>query len=353
MGCTVTPGCFQLVAHLTIAGHRQAFGGHCWSCDVTAQALPAYAEFSYQLVVPPGQVGAYLMGINNKGKVVGGAFDEDSFHSFEYDMKKGVFTNLGADFDVIEINNPGVMVGSGGDDLSECAIRDKAGNLTAFYPPSWTENSFCQARGVNPDGKVSGFMVDEFDNFLGFIYDSEYDAYEEFLPSIQTIAHGINAQGQNVGSVFLFPDQAYDGSPPGRYAYLREVDGSVKYFAISQSFPDESRARGISENGLMSGFYLNPETFEYTGYVTNVPEGEGFEMITLTGDEVVHLRPCNPDLPPPPEGYVILVDVFLSQVRNDGVAVGQCNDYYVDLSAEPFPDFIWLGTYGLIATPVK
>jgi hypothetical protein len=242
------------------------------------------------------------------------------------------------------------MVGSGGDYLSECAIRDKGGNLSFFYPPSWTEFSYCAGRGVNPDGLVSGFVVDEIGWFTGFIYDSEYGTFEEFLPSWQTIAHGINAQGQNVGNVFLLPDEAYPGSPPGLYAYLREVDGSVKYFAIDQGMPGESRARGISENGLVSGYYGNPDTWAYTGYVTTLPEGEGFESIVLTDDEVVYLGPCTPDLSPPPEGYVILTDVFLADVRNDGVAVGQCADYYVNWDTF---DFIVLGNYGLIATPIK
>jgi hypothetical protein len=319
-------------------------------------SLPAYAEYTYQLVIPPAAENANLFGINNAGKTVGGAFNDDFdfLYGFEYDMKTGVYRNLGEDFDVIEINNPGVMVGT---DLSVlngvCTIRDKAGNLTAFYPDSWTENSFCQARGVNPDGKISGFLIDEDNIFTGFIYDPEYGTSEEFLVSFQTIANGINAQGQNVGSVFLFPDQAYDGSPPGLYAYLREPDGSVKYFAIGNSLPGESRARGISENGLISGFYANPETWEYTGYVTTLPDGDGFEYVWLTDDEILHLKPCGTDLPPLPEGYVLVTDVFIPQVRNDGVAVGQCTDYYVDWFAEPFPDWIWLGTYGLIATPVK
>jgi hypothetical protein len=312
---------------------------------------PASAEYSYELVIPPGAQYATLFGINNAGKVVGEVYDDfDFLYSFKYDMKKGVYTNLGEDFDAIGINNPGVMVGSGGDYLSECAIRDKGGNLSFFYPPSWTEFSFCAGRGVNPDGLISGFVVDESNVFTGFIYDSEYGTYEEFLSSPQTIAHGINAQGQNAGSVDLDPDEAYPGSPPGLYAYLREVDGSVKYFAIDQSMPGQSRARGISENGLISGFYINPDTEEFTGYVTTLPEGEGFESIVLTDDEVVYLRPCDPDLPPPPAGYVILTDVFIAGVRNDGVAVGQCVDYYVDWDTF---DFILLGNYGLIATPVK
>jgi hypothetical protein len=314
---------------------------------------PASAEYSYQLVIPPGAENSTLFGINNSGKAVGNALDADFnfLGSFEYDMKKGVYTSLGETFDSIGINNPGVMVGT---DFSNglCTIRDKDGTLTYFYPPSWTVNSFCTGRGVNPDGKISGFLIDEFDNFLGFIYDSEYGTYEEFLPSWQTIAHGINAQGQNVGSVALNPDDAYPGSPPGRYAYLREVDGFLKYFAITQSLLGESRARGISENGLVSGFYVDSVTWVFKGYVTTLPESEGFESIVLTDDEIVYLSPCDPDAPPPPPppGYVLLTDVFTSDVRNDGVVVGQCSDYYWNWDTF---DWIPVNNYGLIATPVK
>jgi hypothetical protein len=313
---------------------------------------PASAEYSYQLVIPPGAENANLFGINNAGKAVGNAFDADFnfLGSFEYAMKKGVYTSLGETFDAMEINNPGVMVGSGGDYLSECAIRDKGGNLSFFYPPSWTEFSFCAGRGVNPDGLISGFVVDESNVFTGFIYDSEYGTYEEFLSSPQTIAHGINAQGQNVGSVSLFPDEAYSGSPPGVYGYLRQPDGSVKYFEISQSYPGETTARGISENGLISGFYLSSDTWEYTGYVTTLSKGEGFENIVLTDDQVLHVRPCDPDTPPPPDGYVLLTDVFTSQVRNDGVVVGQCADYHYNWTTD---HWIAYPNYGLIATPIK
>ena len=315
-------------------------------------ALPAHAEYTYQLVIPPGAENATLFGINNAGKVVGNAFDADFnfLGSFEYDMKKGVYTSLGETFDSIGINNPGVMVGSGGDYLSECAIRDKGGNLSFFYPPSWTENSFCAGRGVNPNGKISGFVVDEFDWFTGFIYDPKTDTFEEFLPSWLTIAHGINAQGQNVGSVWLFPDDAYTGSPEGRYGYLREPDGFFRYFEISQSLPGETNIRGISENGLISGFYLDAAMWEYTGFATTIPEGHGFATISLTDDEVVHPRPCDPDLPPAPDGYVVLTDVFTSDIRNDGVVVGQCTDYHYNWTTG---DWIVYTNYGLIATPIK
>jgi len=48
----------------------------------------------------------------------------------------------------------------------------------------------------------------------------------------------------------------------------------------------------------MSGFFVNPDTWEFTGYATTLPEGEGFESIVLTDDESVHVRPSDPDLPP-------------------------------------------------------
>ena len=217
---------------------------------------PASAEYSYQMIVPPGSLGiTQLFGINEDGIVTGEGWD-GAFFSFTYDMESGEYTTS-YELSVLEISNSGVMVG---DVNGVCAIRDKKGNITTFVPPSWTVGSFCQARGVNSKGKVSGFLRDEpFDNWLGFIYDPKKDTYEEFLPSSQTFAVGINAQGQNVGSVTLDADEAYPGTSAGSYGYLRQKDGSVKYFAISESqgVPGWTRARGISENGLISGWYLD------------------------------------------------------------------------------------------------
>jgi hypothetical protein len=263
-------------------------------------------------------------------------------------MESGEYTAISDEFTVLEISNSGVMVGAVD---GVCVIRDKHGNFTPFFPPSWTADSFCQARGVNSNGKVSGFEIDEFgDWFVGFIYDSKKDTYEEFLPSIQTIAHAINGPGQNAGSVFLFADEAYLGSPEGVYAYLRQPGGSVKYFEISQSFPGETRARGISENELIAGFYLDADTFEFKSYVTTLSDGTEFENITLTDDQAVYQKPCNPNLPPPPgPGYELYTDMTASQVRNDGVVVGSCSDFQFNETTGDFIQFV----YGFIATPIE
>jgi len=312
---------------------------------------PAIAEYDFQVVNFPGSVFTNLFGINNAGKAVGNADDGVSGFSYMYDMKSGEYTTISDEIGVLEISNSGVIVG---DVDGVCAIRDKNGNITTFAPPTFSldpDNSFCQARGVNSNGKVSGFEVDAIGGFIGFIYDSKHGTYEEFLPSLQTIAHAINAQGQNVGSIILFEDEAYPGSPFGRYGYLRQTDGTFKYFAISQADPGQSTARGLSESGLITGFYLDTDTFEFKGYVTTLSSGTEFEEITLTDDQVVHRTPCDPNVPPPPSGYDLFTDVFTSQIRNDGVVVGSCSDYYFN---ETTGDFIFgINNFGFIATPIK
>jgi hypothetical protein len=310
-------------------------------------SLPASAQYSYQMIGPDEGLFPSAFGINNAGMVVGQDFDGANEFSFVYDMKRGDYTRIDGGFLVYDISNNGVMVGDVG---GVCAIRDKKGIVTEFYPPSFGPGSICVARGVNSNDKVSGFLIDDQGGWLGFIYDSRHGTYEEFLPSFQTIPQGINAQGQNVGSVFLFPDEAYEGSPFGIYAYLREADGAVKYFAINEAIPGSSRARGTSESGLIAGWYLDAVTFEFKSYVTTLSSGTEFEEIELTDDQRVHTSPCDPDLPPPPPGFEAFSDVYAQGIRNDGVVVGLCQDYWFNPTTGEFQG---LNSFGFIATPTK
>lgn len=317
------------------------------SAMLTIYSSPASAEYNFQVVIPPGALSAQTFGVNNAGKVTGVADDGVSQFSFVYDMKRGTYTTISVDFGALDISNSGVMVG----DIDDvCAIRDKKGNVTFFYPPSYTVDSACQARGVNSNGKVSGYEIDENGVWRGFVHDPRKGTFEEFLPSAQTFAHAINAEGQIAGSVFLDADEAYPGSAAGRYGYVRETDGSLKYFAISQSFPGQTRARGISESGLVAGFYIDAVAFEQKSYVTTLSKGTGFEEITLTDDEVVYRKPCDPNLPAAPgEGYDLYTDVTASQVRNDGVVVGSCVDSYFNGTTGDEVGY----AYGFIATPAR
>ena len=78
--------------------------------------------------------------------------------------------------------------------------------------------------------------------------------------------------------------------------------------------------------------------------------GTGFETITLTDDQVVHVSPCDPELATPEPGFVTLTDMFGARVRNDGVVVGSCTDYHINWTTG---DFIVFPSYGYIATPIK
>jgi len=300
--------------------------------------LPAYAEYNYQIVLPPDADNARIFGINNAGTAVGWFYTDVGFASFEYDIKKGEYTMLGDEFVAMAISDTGLMVGNPGDTPWKCAIRDKKGIITPLYPPSWNDAvSICDARGVNADGKVSGFVTDEFDVWWGFIFDPEYGTFEEFLPSAYTVGHGINAKGQSVGTV-------------EDYGYVRQADGTVKTFAIEQSLFGIANARGISANGLMSGWYIKPDTWAYIGFVIPLLKGEGFETISLGEDEILHMTHCDPDLEPAPSGYLVITDTVPTGIRNDGVIVGNCADWYV---SDDGNDWVQVSARGFIATPVK
>ena len=75
-----------------------------------------------------------------------------------------------------------------------------------------------------------------------------------------------------------------------------------------------------------------------------------FEEITLSDDQVVYQKPCDPNVPPSPgPGYELLTDFATAQIRNDGVVVGTCWDYYFN---ETMGDLIGYA-HSFIATPIK
>jgi uncharacterized membrane protein len=307
----------------------------------------ASAQYTVEAIVPPDALGAQAFGINNAGKVTGGARNEEGSFNFIYDIKKQTYTILDDGFAALDINNRGTVVGSVD---TECAIRDKKGNVTTFAPPSATAGSFCQARGINSRGDVTGFLVNEDGGWLGFVYNPKRGSFEEFLPSPQTFAQGINAQGEIVGSVFQDENEAFPGSTPGRYGYLRNKNGSVKVFDVALAFPGQTRARGLSDSGLVAGFYVDSSTFQTYSFVTRLTAGTEFETLTLSADEIIYQAPCNPDVPPPPgEGYELFSDFFVQHVRNDGVASGNCFDSYFNAETGDFVQY----SSGFIATPVK
>ena len=319
------------------------------SCAAFALAIllgyspTAQAEYSFQVIDPPGAQFSQTFGINNAGTVTGNANDGVDSFAFMYDIRTGTYTVLAGDFTPLDINNSGAMIGSVGGD---CAIRDKNGNVMVFSAP--TAGATCFGRGINSNGTVSGFDIDEDGIWSGFIHDPKKGTFTQFLPSRQTIAHAINGRGDVAGSVFLFADEAFPGSAQGRYGFVRDKNGSVKHLAISQAIAGTTRARGLSDAGVIAGFYVDSDTFEFKSYVATLSSGTEFETITLAEDQILHQKPCNPNLPPAPgPGYDLFTDVTASQIRNDGVVVGNCGDVYFNETTGDFVQY----SYGFVATP--
>ena len=153
-------------------------------------------------------------------------------------------------------NDAGVVVGTAQVDPFSSAtagfILDASG-YSFFEHPGFNQT---QPRAIGSTGLVTGFASNDGDPdmWVGFIYDPASHTFTDitFPDGFFVFAQGINANGEIVGSVnFFSANSAYQGSPPGRYGYLREPDGSITLFRVN-GLP--TAPRGINDAGLITGF---------------------------------------------------------------------------------------------------
>ena len=308
-------------------------------------AVGATGKYHFELFSAPSVDYTQAFGLNDAGIATGRVFGGAVDYGYVYDIEACTFTNTWPDFSPFDINNAGVIVGSTTSD-GMCAIRDAAGTLTIISPP-WEATS-CQARGVNDVGMVSGRSRDEAGLSRGFVYDTLSGTFQDFLPSSQTFAVGINDDGHIVGSVFLEADVVAPGAPAGRYAYLRRADGSIKYFAIDQAVPGTTRARGISDSGVVAGWFMIAAPLDIASYVAELSPGTAFEEVSIEPGNLLFRKPCNPNLPPSPSPeHELYTQIYAQRVRDDGLILGTCIDLYSDITGD-FVDY----SSGFVATPV-
>ena len=240
-------------------------------------------DYAWASIDYPGAAFTDAFGVNNVGQVVGFAFDEDGnvLASFSYDSIKARYATIAPvpgslETDVAGVNDSGVMVGELTFDgvTGSAFARSKKGAYTVFSHPDCTETL---ARDINDAGLVSGLGVDcQASATVGFIYDPARNAFTDFLPGPNTIAHGINNQGQVVGSVTLDAGVACSSCLSGRYGFLRAVSGALTYFQVN-GLP--TSARGISDSGRVTGYVSNFGDLQ--GFVTTL-QGLPYEAITLS-----------------------------------------------------------------------
>jgi hypothetical protein len=325
-------------------------------------SLPAQAGgYTYETVDPLANGLVQVFGLDQTGNITGNIDPGDGERiGFILDTKSGELTLVPEVRVLFDLNNGGLgsAAVTGADFESVCALRDRDGVITTFDPPLVQDGflTVCEARGRNASGVVSGWEGG-VNGWVGFIHDPQMGTFEEFLPTApneQTIVGQINARGELAGGVwYRSEDQVYPGSPEGRYGFRRNKNGSFKFFTINGSL--QTRARGISDNGLMTGFFLPGDLQK--GYVAEVPKGAGFDDISIPDDQVLDPGSCvpvttPPYLPGPGEEWTADNENFAAAIRNDGVVVGNCDGYWILRDSDGvIVDFEYLGSAGFIATP--
>ncbi len=295
-------------------------------------AAQAQGGYDYESFNYPGSTFDQVFGINNRGDVAGIGFVDPDGIPYVYDTKKGGFTNVTpvAGYDetaVLGISDKGVLVGSVTifdpnpllDEVSGLII-DKNGASTVFDHPDAV--LFTQARGVNNKGLVTGFRDDANDQFApenGFIYDPKTETFTDIVPSIFTLAHGINSRGDVVGSAvfdgnFGAPDPCGSTDPFVRRGWLRAEDGSVTYFSVNGG---ATSARGITDSGMIAGFVNDPGSGLIKGFVVEL-DGSQCQSFAIADADLLHF--------PGSSG------TFVGGIKNSGEVVGGYDDATTGLS---------------------
>ena len=242
---------------------RLAFAAAAFA-STTASAVYVFNTVNY-----PGSVMTDVRGLNGTGRIVGYA-SVDGVNNFSFSYAGGTFSLLPpAPVTSIAhgINDAGTIIGSTFEDpLPTRGFILSGGAYTYFMRPGWTHS---HGRAISASGLVTGSSEDAAGTvFSGFIYNPVTGAFTDIsIPgSGLTIAQGINNAGQVVGSAIL---------AGGAHAFLRQNDGTIVLFRIGGN---PTRARGISDTGLMTGFVS-------IGAVTSgfVGDSLGYQLLDVPG----------------------------------------------------------------------
>jgi probable HAF family extracellular repeat protein len=210
----------------------------------------AHADYVFTTVEYPGASMTDVRGINNAGEIVGYARDSGG-NAFSFRYAGGVFSRLpaapgGLVVTAHGINDAGVIVGSArpADGSYSVGFILTGGTYSYFSYPGRIRT---HARAIDNAGRVTGYAEDGAGlNNLGFLHNPSTGTFSAITASGGfAVAQGINSAGQVVGSESVTV-------PGGARAFLRQPSGAMSYFQIAGR---PTRARGISNTGLITGFH--------------------------------------------------------------------------------------------------
>lgn len=239
---------------------------------VAFAATLVHATYGITLVDYPGAVFTDVRAINNSGQIAGYA-SFDGVNTFGFTYNAGFFTAFpplpgGVSTYAHGINDSGAVAGgTANEPAGDRGLTLNGGVFTFFQKPGWLNTN---VRFIGNSGLVTGYADDGGTGTVGFIYNPATSTYVDItVPgSILTIAQGMNAAGQLVGSAVV--------PGIGAEAFLRQPGGAMSFFQLAGV---GTRARGINDLGVMTG-NLNNASGTFDAFVGT---SLGFELIDVPG----------------------------------------------------------------------
>jgi hypothetical protein len=181
-------------------------------------------------------------------------------------------------------------------------------------------HKFTEARAVNAHGLVSGYALNDADgSYSGFIYDPVSNTWTDVLPSLVTIAQGLNGRDELVGSVFENAGIVCAACAAGPYGFIVTPSGFQAIFTVNGGL---TRARGITDAGKITGYVTVGN--DDVGFVIPAPKRAGFQTLSVPAKDLVRFPGATVTTP---EG-----------ISDDGTLAG----FWSDISGT---------THGFIAVP--
>ena len=247
------------------------------------------AAYSWtQILIPSiGLIGG-AAGINDRGQVAVNSADGRNAGIY----RNGIFTPLPAlpaGYKVnlvLGINNSGIIVGGAyppTDPTHEQGFILIGSKYTFFSRPGWNNTA---ARAIANSGLITGYSyTDDVSTTAGFIYNPATGTFTDATPPGSGTGFSLT-QGMNVAGRIAGDGRLPDGT--GRYGFIWQQGSLVKGTRQLAPFLTQFRiadggtaARGINDAGFIVGFFDNSGS--PAGFVGS--DSRGFELLVPPGGD--------------------------------------------------------------------
>jgi probable HAF family extracellular repeat protein len=248
-----------------------------------------FANGTYTIInVPSANNFTRANGINDSGLIVGDFLGKDNFyHGFT--LNKGKYTQFDVDkgvdsTSIFAVNNNGDFVGAAGSGGPNQGFVDIGGTVTEFYGAD-TDNTF--VLGINDSDQSVGQYYDSSSNSHGFFRDTDGTITEIVPPgAVQTACLGItdagvitgwyiNSAGQDYG--FTETNGVFTTSDFAENAQMNKSGAFVSYYV-----GPNAAGTGVQDYGLL----VTPHTMKSLSTVT-VPNAQSTNIIDVNNSGVM------------------------------------------------------------------